>query len=485
MRMRFVLSLALVLAVTLIGCARDDTLAPETAPVAAPVADSHLVTPEDVALELSRIAGWEIDEEAATGLDDGRLARGNPFLSGFERQDLGNGIAHYFVEVRFGDGPFDLIGLHRVVKERRPGVVGRKLANLFLLHGDAKDFMGMFLPGVVGPNTPDDWGLAIHLAEAGVDVWGMDQGWCFVNESNVQQSEAVGWGQQRSADDLRLGVAAARLVRLVTGNGGAPMNVLGYSSGVQTIYAAASDEAVLPRWQRNIGGLVPADFYLKTDVPSFQQFFCDDVAFQQSLIDDGQIFQRIPFDLLVQFYQADPDGDSVIFPGFTNEQVYWYFTTGALFGEETFHYFGGIYGDGPFAEAFRFVDQAWVNDFLAAGIQYQPTQFILDYDRTVCDQEDVPWDDNLHLIDVPILNLAARGGVDDLGLYTTSLTASTDVSSVVVATLPMEDILVDFGHIDLFLAPMAEEAAWNPLLDWVLEHTPKGGHGRQLVREGR
>lgn len=478
---RSLFSLALLLVIVVAGCDRDSTMAPTDTMTTGTTLDTHGVTPEDVARQFAALAGWEMDAEALATLPPAdALARTGNIVSNFQRQDLGNGIAHYFAEVRFGPGPYDLIGLHRVVKERFPGFPGRKLEHLFLLHGDAKDFAGMWLPGVVGPNTPDDVGLAIYLAENDIDVWGIDQGWCFIPADETDQSVGQGWGLQRSADDLRFGVAAARIGRLITGSGGAPMNVLGYSSGVMTIFAAASDEAVLPRWQRQIGGLVPADFYYKTNVPEAQALFCDYAAFDRAALDNGDILLRVTFDIVGAAYATDPEGDSQVIEGFSNAQVFWFFTAGQIFDPETFHYFASVTGpDGFFAESFVHVPEEWVVDFVSAGIPYQPNQFIWDYDRTVCDSDDVPWDDNLHLIEVPIFNLAARGGANDYGLYAAGLTASDDVTSTVVTTNAPDDIRLDFGHIDLFLAPISEELAWAPLLQWVEEHAPRPGRGRR------
>ena len=462
--------LATLLVVASVGCDRDESSTPVGPVDTIESVGQFEVSPETVAQQVVDAARWAIETDAGDASSPD-LARGANSILGFLREDLGNGIVHYVFEVRTGDGPYDKIGLHRVVKERRPGRPGRKLANLFLQHGDAKDFTGMFLPGTRGPNTPDDFGLAIFLAENDVDVWGIDQGWCFIAADETDQSVGIDWGIQRAADELRLGMAIARFSRLITGCSGAPMNVLGYSSGVFEIFAAANDEAVLPRWQRNIGGLVPADFYFKAELQRTRDLFCDYAAFDLSQLEAGNYLSPIPFEPIADFYVNDPDGDSVIFEGFTNEQVFWFFNAGLIFLPETFHYFAGADDDADgFADRFLHVEEAWVIDFLRAAIPFQTQQFIYDYDRTICDVDDVPWDDNLGLIDVPIYYLAANGGAEQLGIYPLSLTASDDVTSLVVSTQP--DITVDFGHIDLFLAPIAEELAWEPLLDWVFDHRP-------------
>ncbi len=54
-----------------------------------------------------------------------------------------------------------------------------------------------------------------------------------------------------------------------------------------------------------------------------------------------------------------------------------------------------------------------------------------------------------------------------------------DVTSLVVALYPPESGIVDFGHIDIFLADNAEALVWMPILDWVNDHScrqRKGHH---------
>jgi hypothetical protein len=471
-----VFAVLLLATLAFVGCERDSSTPPTGPSEAIEAVGQFTVSPEAIADQVTRVAGWEIDPAAFDEFPQD-LPRTANAVRNFERNDLGGGIAHYAFEVTTGPGTYDRIRLHRVVKERRPGRPGRKLANLFLQHGDAKDFTGMFLPGTRGPNTPDDFGIAIYLAENGVDVWGIDQGWCLIPADETDQSIGIDWGLQRAADELRLGMAIARFSRLLTASGAAPLNVLGYSSGVFEIFAAANDEAVLPRWQRNIGGLVPADFYFKAEMQQTRDLFCAYAEFDRAQLDAGNYLVPIPFRAIADLYVDDPEGPSPIFEGFTNSQVFWFYTAGLIFDPETFHYFASADDDGDFfADRFLHVDEAWVIDFLRAGIPYQTQQFIYDYDRTICDVDDVPWDDNLSQIEVPIYYWAANGGATDLGLYTLGLTSSEDVSSLIVSTQP--DITVDFGHIDLFLAPIAEQLAWEPLLEWVLEHQPRRGRGQ-------
>jgi hypothetical protein len=81
----------------------------------------------------------------------------------------------------------------------------------------------------------------------------------------------------------------------------------------------------------------------------------------------------------------------------------------------------------------------------------------VDVATAVCNEADVPFDDHLGDISVPILYIgAARGFAGRLGYYNTTLTASRDITRFVVQLLPDDQKAYDFGHADLFMAQSAE-----------------------------
>jgi len=71
---------------------------------------------------------------------------------------------------------------------------------------------------------------------------------------------------------------------------------------------------------------------------------------------------------------------------------------------------------------------------------------------------------------VPILYMGAAGGFGSWGEYTTTLTASKDVTIHIVQLLPDEQQSQDFGHADLVAAKDAESLVWQPILDWLVAH---------------
>jgi hypothetical protein len=63
---------------------------------------------------------------------------------------------------------------------------------------------------------------------------------------------------------------------------------------------------------------------------------------------------------------------------------------------------------------------------------------------------------------------------EDLGFYTTTITVSDDVSSLIVNQALNPSL---YGHADFFLADSAKNPAdnaankiWRPILDWILAH---------------
>ena len=73
-----------------------------------------------------------------------------------------------------------------------------------------------------------------------------------------------------------------------------------------------------------------------------------------------------------------------------------------------------------------------------------------DRDAAQCNGSvDAPFDDHPGEIDVPIFYVGAAGGFGVSGIYTTELTASRDVNTLVAQELPTDQRYVDYGHADL------------------------------------
>ena len=74
--------------------------------------------------------------------------------AGWQRTLLVDDIAHYEFDLRVGSGPYDVIGLHRVVRESSPQVPAVLPKAIFLAHGIIADFTATFLTGAVPGRDP-------------------------------------------------------------------------------------------------------------------------------------------------------------------------------------------------------------------------------------------------------------------------------------------------------------------------------------------
>lgn len=458
--------------ITLNACSTDRTVAPETHSSI----NSSDLNQEQVAADIMAATGWLQEDPEALPQPDPKKCSGR--IVGYDRTEVVPGIAHYRLEIQVGSDPLDRIALHRVVKERRPGHPIHARKAIFLQHGDAKDFTGMFLPGTLSPTMSDDFGAAIYWAQHNLDVWGIDQAWNLVPHDTEVFDFMANWGVEKQAQDLGTAVGLARLLRWATGNGHRKMILLGYSSGSVTGYALLNTEAQLPAWRRQVGGWIPVDYSPVSDNDDWNQIAnCDFVPIYQDMIANGEYGAFVGFDFMGVLARDDPDGDSPIFPGFTNLQAAMFMGAGPIFGVGDIHYLAGVWeNEMPVGFSYLDVDQ-WL-DFMIAGTPYEPTQFFLDYCLWSCPDWDVPWDDNFSDITVPVLNIGAAGGLYPITGYCLTLLGSSDITDQVVQLEGSDEALYDYGHIDLWMAYNAPQLVWDPIMEWVSNHTANGhAHG--------
>jgi hypothetical protein len=449
------------------GCTQDPPTVPDPAQQSIGATDGLV---DIVASEALALAEWECEEMIT--IDPAFLAKTgcSSRIVDFERVPLGGGIVHYRFRVRVGAGAHDLIGLHRVVKESGHCRPVKVKDAIFLLHGDAKDFEGMFLPYTRSTNLPDRFGLAVYLAERDVDVWGIDQAWTLVPSGTSNFTFMKDWGLQRNIDDLRTGIAIARSLRFATGFGADKMILLGYSSGGATGYATLNHETQVPMNARQVRGFVSADLLFKSDDPAIHRAFTNDLALYEPNYNNGIYQAEIPFQPMGMLARTNPGGDSPIIPGLTNLQTALYFGCGPIFAlDVSIHYLSGYMDATGFPAALRLVTLPQWYDFLEAGVPYESNKFIMDYDKVLGNVFDSPFDDHLAEIRVPILNLGAKGGLGPYTVYGTTLLGSTDITHKIVE-VGTGNVLTEFGHIDLFLAPQAPALAWQPMVNWLKAH---------------
>jgi hypothetical protein len=443
------------------GCDNDDEDTPTPVPqeemdIEDIIANSP-VDPYTIALELIEQTGWTIENEVD-------IEAGDIQLMNYQRNLIGGDIAHYYFEVSVGADPHDKVGIHRLVKESGGSPIKTE-KTFFFLHGDAKNFVGMMLPGLLSPNMADDFGMGVYLARNNVDVWGIDQAWTLVPQETMEFGFMQDWGLEKTATDLLTGMAIARVTRYLIGNELSQMIMSGYSSGVPTGFLACGMESQMDAGLRHIKGYVPIDYAALTDNPDFAGFSEADLMTQQASYDAGTYQSPIPFALVGNLSRTDPEGDSPILPGFTNFQVAMFYGAGPFIPNVTFHYFAGIWeDDSPIGLQYVTLEQFY--DFMESAIPYQPVKFFIDY-QSMAAGEDNPFDDHFGDISVPILNVSPAGGFGELSKYQYTVVGSTDVTHLIPALRPAGEEHLDFGHIDIFMANNAESVIWEDLLDWV------------------
>jgi hypothetical protein len=390
------------------------------------------------------------------------------------RKELPGKTAHYTFEVKVGKGQYDVVRIHRVVREHRPYQPVRTRGSLFMLHGASLTFEAVFLKAgadMVSAQTSS----AFYLASKGIDVWGMDFGWTLVPGETTDFSFMQDWGVQRDADHAVAAMSVARLIRGISGQGFGRMNLLGYSYGVVVGYAAAGHETQQHPCLRDIKGLIAVDQVLKYDVTdeeaeASRQAVCTAANQAKTQLDNG-MYHSTSGQLFVSLGSLainNPDGTSGLNPALTNYQA-------ALFiGTNTYNLpspppapFWHFVGGSP-AEGLLYTDETRWFKLLASLPPYQPTRTTYEARACGCDEVDVSIDDHLNKIKVPIFYIGAGGAFATLGYFTSSLTATSDPTNENV-TFGVEK-KIDFGHGDLFLGNEAPTRVWEKLHAWLIAH---------------
>lgn len=401
------------------------------------------------------------------------------------RTEVVAGVAHYQYTLRVGPGEFDVVRIHRVIRERKPYRPIRTKSQVFMLHGAQLNFEGIFLRA--GSDIPSkNTSVALYLASRGVDVWGMDFGWTLVPPETADFSFMEDWGIERDVDHALDGLAIARVIRFFTGQGFGRMNLLGYSYGVGVAYAAAGRETQVQRRRRHIGGIIPVDALMKySPVDEVSRVnACLIAADIRDTIASGMFENRsgVLFATLSTLATTSPDDPSPIFGGLTNYQA-------ALFaGTNTFllgppiapfwHFVGGEFDDSGLPAGLLYTEpERWIG-LLGSLPPYMPEKARLDLRASLCNEDEVSVDDYLAEIRIPILYIGAGGGFGTVGDFTSSLTSSNDITQFTVSLQADELRSIDFGHGELFLGTDARNLVWKKLRKWLVEHNGRV-HGRR------
>ncbi len=431
------------------------------------------LSPEDITIKSSKENNIDIlklynkksvDNFKRNSQNRGKRSR----ITDFSRTELGAGIVHYKFTVKMGNGEFDKIQIHRVVRESRPYYSIPTKGDVFMVHGAFVGFEGTFLAN--GLESSDDinskTSLPFYLASKNIDVWGIDMGWTMVpstTDSDFDFGFMEGWGYEKDAKHTLKAMRIARAIRGISGQGFSGLNLLGFSSGNTVAYAAANRETQKhSKWKRHIKGIISLDNAFKTLDMDSGCVAAEEVAAE---IAGGQ-FQNANgefFSLLANLASpispsnpiGDPDGTPSLFgPSFTNIQAFrlFFYTTNIV----PFQFFVGDLG-GPF-----YSDEARALKAVSSYSSFMPNLLWQEIDAVNCSSMDVSFDDYFDQISVPILYIGAElGSGASAGFYTGEETASTDVTNLLVNSI---------GHVDTVLGNDADQDVWSLLRNWIGNH---------------
>ena len=392
------------------------------------------------------------------------------------REQVSGDVYHYSFLVKVGDTANARVRVHRIVREDAPWKARPAARAILLLHGDFATFTTNFAPSLTSSAAQPDHGLAIYLAQRGIDVWGLDRRWTTAPKEGADVSDFADMGVVQAVSDTGRALLFARTLRGLTGAGKDPMFLGGFSSGAQITYLHAAEETQKQPAQRHVKGIVPIDIYAKVapEDTASKQVACDSAAQERDLVAQGEVdsdnsafFQ--PLGELAASAPADP---SPFYDGYTNREVMLGFVTQTYRFYEPkpkYHLIAGAFTDGAPTDV-QYTSEALINDWLAHSPPHQALVESADRNALWCGEAPLPLGDHLAEVTVPLFYLGAAGGFGDHGLYSTTVVGSTDVTTHVVRRLPIENEPEDFGHADLLYADDAPALAWEPLSQWLLAH---------------
>ena len=472
---KFVFGVACILLLLPLVACQEET--PNTPPNVSSGIEGTGVGVEQMALAIMERTGWPAIGEDGNPIDaagDQIPGADKCHVIDADRQMITDDIAHYTFTIRVGADQYDHIRIHRVVKERRPFRPIRTRKSVFMQHGASSDFTFCFLPGRNSASTPGDLGMAVYLAGINVDVWGIDQRWTLIPPEETAVDFMATWDMQMHIDDIGVGVDLARVMRLMTGNGWDRMLLLGFSMGAEFSFGLVDGDTQRPRGHRRIKGFIPVDMVVQVPENSpWRELMCSFIPYFEDQIANGVYGEGAIFRTLGLLAQDDPDGESPFFLGLTNYEATIEFATSLTYGLPPFHLLAGVF-DGETPVGMQFItDEAWIES-LSSMSTLESNVAGLGQAHEICGN-DVPWNQHWAEVRIPIFYVGALGGFGEAGLDQLALLGSDDVTALMVDA-NLGDPLVDYGHLDLFLANNAESLVWEPILEWIVAHSRRG-HG--------
>jgi pimeloyl-ACP methyl ester carboxylesterase len=380
-------------------------------------------------------------------------------------------VVHYQFDVPVGSGPFDVIRMHRVVKEVRPGGPAKKMEGVLLLPGSPQLFKQIFLPPASAGVEAEEGSIALFLASHEVDVWGIDYGWSFVPYGTPDFAPLEGWGIDKETAHVSSALSIARWLRARSGQGVGPIHLLGFSYGGFLAFSTASEDTQRPGTLKNVKGIIPVEGAAfknnSTAVPCGSAATLAAQLAKGAIVNDSSWMMLAGRAALESPDALSPQGLAALSPyflavppgTFTNYQ--W-----ALASFIRSLFFAGAYAPDPPSVTTILTDGGRIIELLANTPPYQLVRANYDMSASRCDSPDYPvaFDDHLGEVTVPIFAVTRRI-VPTLDVL--PRTASADVTTLVLN--PTQSPLL-YGHADVMLANDAASVVWHPILDWIKAH---------------
>lgn len=386
------------------------------------------------------------------------------------REVVGPHVAEYTYVIQVGRGAHDRIAVHRVVGEDRAQHAAHANLSTFFVHGDLWGFDAAFA-GAVGVAHREQ-NVATYLASRGVDVWGIDLRWVLVPANVPDTTFMRDWGFASQLQDMRLAMTFQRVLRGSSGDGFGRTALVGWSRGAELAYAYAAQETQLPVWARNMGALVSADGLIHYG-PRYQTFsasLCDAYTAGKAQLAAGD--SAVSLAAYVRYGQlaiTRPNQPAPDYPPYTNRVLA--MDIGTYPDNESFspwyHFLGGRLLPDRTPTALRYTPESRWFHLLTQTAPFESLASLVDGSGLFCGRVDLPFDDDLAKVTVPVFELGAAGGFGTSADYSTTLVGSHDVTRLIVRLRPKGQEATDFGHVDLWQARNAPALAWSPLLTWL------------------
>ena len=459
-----------------------------------------------------------IRQNSITKATDNFVQESEIKLISINREKILDKIYEYTFILQVGDGEFDKIGIHRVVKERRPWRPVKINAGVIMTPGTMMDFTTTYMMSTQtdAPGIEIDHSLAIYLAKNNIDVWGIDHRrscvpdlypdteipYCYADPGNC--SFMKDWNLSTQINDVRTAVEFARIIRSFTGQGNDQMYILGASRGGRLAYAYANEETQLPSCERNLKGIIIVDVAYQFD-PCSELWYCNDYfnsstcgnttaslagcercQILQSVYNSGRYYDDTAVSFKKIAYLADvlPDSTSPIITGFTNHEVgelatsaIYIFTAPIKPLITRYHYCTGTFNETGHPTGLQFSNYDFIVDLACNLDNFMSINCLIDEERVMCDNwatcdispplvdcpnDGVPYADHLDEITVPALYVGGETGFGDYyGNYTISLLGSEDKTILIVP---------GYGHLDVLTGDNAKTDVWKPIYKWIKEH---------------